>query len=66
MTSPDSVMIPWRACNTTTTILGSGRLPDSCGRCGAPYKPAIAAFGRPRPTLGGPGFDRRPSTRLVP
>ena len=67
MASPHSIPIPCRVCNTTTTILGtSRRLPDACGRCGAPYNPASASFGRPRPTLEGSGPERRRSPRLVP
>jgi hypothetical protein len=66
MTSPHSLLIPCRVCNTTATVLGMRRLPEVCGRCGAPYLPAIAAFGRPSPPSTSFGPDRRRSPRLVP
>jgi hypothetical protein len=67
MSSPHSILIPCRVCNTTTNILGtSRRLPDACGRCGARYNTATASFGPSRPTLVGSGPERRRSPRLVP
>ena len=52
--------VPCRVCYAKTLRFDDRRVPDRCGRCGAPYDAATSTF---RNATGGPG-DPAPLRRV--